>query len=187
MDRSNLDAVGRKENQGRIPKWNQPKWMLDGKWFKVDHMGYEALAEVLTARLLKQSNVFNFVEYEPVLIQYQGKELPGCASKNFRLCPIFDHGLALLADLKDYPVDESIYDCISRVRARPFDMDVAVQVKAAQALYGPQLKFSFTQSEILKRLDDVRELYSYAVLVRVEQILCEQMKKYPAYFCWGAM
>lgn len=274
MDRINLEVVERKENQGHIAKGNQPKWLLNGKWYKADRMGYEALAEVLTAFLLKQSNVSNFVAYEPVLIQYQGKKMPGCASQNFRgknemlvsferlhrahrgqglaaalgemkdpkqrigytvdfleqttglsgvgeyltllleadafflnedrhtnnlavirneqtkkfrLCPVFDHGLALLADLKDYPMDQNVYDCMSRVRAKPFDMDFDVQVKAAQALYGPQLKFSFTQSEILKRFDDLKELYSDAVLVRAEQILCEQMSKYPAYFCRGTM
>lgn len=270
MDRINLNAVERKGNQGHIAKGNQPKWLLNGKWYKADHMGCEALAEVLTARLLKQSNVFHFTAYEPVLIQYQGKEMPGCASQNFRgrhemlvsferlhrayrgqglaavlgemkepqqrirytvdfleqttglsgvgeyltllleadafflnedrhtnnlavirnektkgfrLCPIFDDGLALLADLGNYPVDQNVSDCISRVRAKPFDVDFDVQVKAARALYGPQLKFSFTQSEILKQLDDLRALYSDEVLVRAEQILWRQMGKYPEYFC----
>ena len=84
MDRINLDAVEQEPIQGHTSKGDQPKWQLDGKWYKADHMGYEALAEVLVSQLLKQSNVSNFVGYKPVLLQYQGKEVPGCVSKSFR-------------------------------------------------------------------------------------------------------
>lgn len=265
----NLDAVEREPLQGYTSKGDQPKWQLKGKWYKTDHMGYEALAEVLVSRLLKQSNVPNFVEYEPVLIQYHGKELPGCSSKNFRgkdeilvpferlhraykgqglaavlgrmnepaerilytvdfveqttgltgvgeyltllleldsfflnedrhtnnlavirnektkefrLCPIFDNGLALLSDLNDYPLEEDVYDCIRRVRAKPFDMDFDVQVEEAEKLYGTHLKFSFTRFDIHKMLDAFGDPYSSAVIVRVEQSLYEQIRKYPVYF-----
>ena len=34
-------------------------------------------------------------------------------SKEFRLCPIFDNGLALLSDLNDYPFKADVYQCIS--------------------------------------------------------------------------
>lgn len=84
MNIINLDAVEREPLQGHTSKGDQPKWQMGGKWYKADHMGYEALAEVLISQLLKQSNVPDFVEYEPVRIQYQGKEINGCASKNFR-------------------------------------------------------------------------------------------------------
>ena len=268
MDIINLDAVEQEPIQGHTSKGDQPKWQLDGKWYKADHMGYEALAEVLISQLLKQSNVPDFVEYKPVLIQYQGKEIPGCVSKNFRrkdemlvpferlhraykgqglaaalgginepqerirytvdfieqttgltgvgeyltflleldsfflnedrhtnnlavirnektkefrLCPIFDNGLALLSDLNDYPLDKDVYDCIRRVRAKPFDMDFDVQVEATEELYGSQLKFSFARHDIAKMLDAVRELYSSTVIARVEQTVYEQMRKYPVY------
>ena len=268
MDRINLDAVEQEPIQGHTSKGDQPKWQLDGKWYKADHMGYEALAEVLISQLLKQSNVPDLVEYKPVLIQYQGKEIPGCVSKNFRrkdemlvpferlhraykgqglaaalgginepqerirytvdfieqttgltgvgeyltflleldsfflnedrhtnnlavirnektkefrLCPIFDNGLALLSDLNDYPLDKDVYDCIRRVRAKPFDMDFDVQVEAIEELHGSQLKFSFARHDISKMLDAVRELYSSTVIARVEQTVYEQMRKYPVY------
>src|SRR5699024_8055062 len=84
MVRINLDAIEQEPILGHTSKGDQPKWQLDGKWYKADHMGYEALAEVVVSQLLKQSNVPDFVEYRPVLIQYQGKEIPGCVSKNFR-------------------------------------------------------------------------------------------------------
>lgn len=84
MNIINLDAVEREPLQGHTSKGDQPKWQMGGKWYKADHMGYEALAEVLISQLLKQSNVPDFVEYEPVQIQYRGKEINGCACKNFR-------------------------------------------------------------------------------------------------------
>lgn len=84
MDIINLDTATQEPLQGHTSKGDQPKWQLNGKWYKADHMGYEALAEVLVSQLLKQSNVPDFVAYEPILIQHQGKEIPGCASKSFR-------------------------------------------------------------------------------------------------------
>ena len=269
MNKINLDAVEREPILGHTSKGDQPKWQFKGKWYKADHMGYEALSEVLVSQLLKQSNAPEFVEYEPVLIQHKGKELAGCVSKNFRakdemlvpferlhraykgqglaaalgkissprdrirytvefiekitgltgvgcyltflveldsfflnedrhtnnlavirnektgkfrLCPIFDHGLALLSDLNDYPMDQNIYDSIRRVHAKPFDVDFDAQVEAAEELYGTQLRFSFVRRDISIILDSVRELYSNAVITRVEQTVYEQMRKYHVYF-----
>lgn len=269
MDIINLDTVAQEPLQGYTSKGDQPKWQLNGKWYKADHLGYEALAEVLVSQMLKQSNVPDFVAYEPVLIQYQGKAIPGCASKNFRrkdemlvpferlhrayrgqgmaaalgginepqerirytadfieqttsltgvgeyltllleldsfflnedrhtnnlavirnekmkgfrLCPIFDNGLALLSDLHDYPLDKDVYECIEGVRAKPFDMNFDIQVEAAEKLYGPQLKFSFARRDIPRILDVINELYSTTVIARVEQIVYEQIRKYPVYF-----
>ena len=269
MNRINLDEAALEPKTGHTSKGDQPKWQVRGNWYKADHMGYEALVEVLISGLLRKSNVADFVDYQLVQIQYRGKDLIGCASKNFRgkdemlipfqrlhraykgtglaaalggieepqerirytvdfieqttgltgvgkyltllveldsfflnedrhtnnlavirnektkefrLCPIFDHGLALLSDLNDYPVDRDVYDCISRVRAKPFDVDFDVQVEAAEALYGAQLKFSFARHDIPLILETLGELYSSAVITRVGQILYEQMRKYPVYF-----
>ena len=269
MDKINLDAVAREPIQGHTSKGDQPKWQLDGYWYKADHMGYEALAEVLISRLLKKSNIANFVEYDPVLIQYQGKESPGCVSrsfrdkdemfvpferlhrayrgqglatalagmadpaeriqytvdfieqttgltdvgpyltllleldslflnedrhtnnlavirneetKEFRLCPIFDNGLALLSDKNDYPLDWDVYDCISRVRAKPFDTDFDAQVEAAENLYGTQLKLQFSKYDITKELERLKDLYPQEILSRAESVLREQLRKYPVYF-----
>lgn len=84
MKRINLDRAIQEPIQGYTSKGDQPKWQLNGMWYKADHMGYEALSEVLISQLLKQSNVPDFVEYRPVLVQYRGKELPCCESENFR-------------------------------------------------------------------------------------------------------
>ena len=269
MDKINLDTITQEPIQGHSSKGDQPKWQLDGKWYKADHMGYEALAEVLISGLLKRSNASDFVEYKPVLIQYQGKEMPGCISqsfreknemlvpferlhrayegqglaaalgkiadpqerirytvdfieqttalagvgayltllleldsfflnedrhtnnlavirnektKGFRLCPIFDNGLALLSDLNDYPLEKDVYECISRVRAKPFDLDFDAQVEAAEALYGPQLKFRFGRQDIRQEVERLSGLYPQEMLERAEQTLYEQMRKYQVYF-----
>lgn len=269
MNIINLDAVQREPIQGHTSKGDQPKWQLGGKWYKADHMGYEALAEVVTSQILKHSNVPYFVEYEPVRILYRGREINGCTSDNFRgkdemlvpferlhraykgagmaatlgrieepqeriryavdfvaqtadldgvgeyltllleldafflnedrhtnnlalirsektlefrLCPVFDNGLSLLSDLNDYPLERDVYECIRRVRAKPFDMDFDVQVEAAEELYGTHLKFFFTRYDVPKMLDIVRPFYPATVIARVEQTIYEQMRKYPIYF-----
>lgn len=84
MNRINLDAAALEPKAGRTSKGDQPKWQMRGNWYKADHMGYEALAEVLVSGLLKKSNVSDFVDYQLVQIHDHGKERIGCASKNFR-------------------------------------------------------------------------------------------------------
>lgn len=71
------------ENLNHSSKGDQPKWLIKNQYYKADHMGYESLSEYLVSELLKSSNITNFVEYTPVTIKYNGKELVGCESKNF--------------------------------------------------------------------------------------------------------
>ena len=269
MDTIDLDAVKQEPLQDHTSKGNQPKWQLNGRWYKADHMGYESLAEVLISQLLKQSNAPDFVEYRPIFILHEKQKKAGCISKNFReknemlvpferlhrsykgqglasvlsgmqdpeekirytvgfieqvtglsgvgeyltllleldsfflnedrhtnnlavirneasmkfrLCPIFDNGLSLLSDLFTFPLDRDIYDCIASVQAKPFDRDFDAQVEAAETLYGPQLKFSFSKKGLNKELEFARELYDEKTCRRVELILLEQMRKYPVYF-----
>lgn len=254
--------------QGHTSKGDQPKWQLRGQWIKADHMGYEALAEVVVSRLLTKSNVEDFVSYEPVRVLYEDVEKNACASKNFRvkneillpferlhrayhgrglaaelahmetgekirytvdfveqttglqqvgryltmlleldafflnedrhtnnlavirnedtkeyrLCPIFDNGLSMLSDMNDFPMGDDIYRCISRVKAKPFDLDFDEQVTVAELLYGPQLRFSFTRGDLTCALDGLEEYYPEETISRVERVLREQMRKYPVFF-----
>lgn len=255
--------------QGHSSKGDQPKWQLDGIWYKVDHMGYESLVEVLVSRLLTQSNIQSFVAYEPVWILYDNKEGPGCFSRNFRaknemlvpierlhrsyegiglaaamakkttteerirytvdfiesvtglkgvgpyltamleldafflnedrhtnniavsrnedtneyrLCPVFDNGLALLSDTNDYPLDADAYDTIQRVQAKPFDTDFFEQMSAAVNLYGTQLRFRFTRADVLAILKELSEYYNDRILRRVENVVFEQMRRYPIFW-----
>lgn len=255
--------------QGHTSKGDQPKWETGGVWYKSDHMGYEALAEVVISHLLAKSNVPDFVLYDVVNIRYDSQVRAGCSSRNFRakseelipferlhrayhgqglartlaripdtdeqirytvefvesvtglddvgayltrlleldglflnedrhtnnlavirnhttgafrLCPVFDNGLSLLSDLNDYPLDEDVFACISRVQAKPFHRDFDEQVNAAEQLYGLQLRVSFDRNDVSDMLAALADIYDDAILLRVETVLREQMRKYPIYF-----
>jgi len=100
----------------------------------------------------------------------------------FRLCPIFDNGLALLSDINDYPLGHDIYASIDRVKAKPFSTDFDSQADAANQLYGSFLRCSFTKHDVTAILNSLEPLYPQQMLRRVEQIMFEQMRKYPIYF-----
>lgn len=246
-------------------KGNQPKWFADGLWYKADHMGYEALSEIVISTLLEKTNISNYVTYLPTFIEYEGKKLVGCYSENFKkdnetiytleklfraytgqslakalldylevkdkikftvdfieehtnlenvgayltamleldafflnedrhtnniaflrnddteefsFCPYFDFGLSLLSDINDYPMNTDIYDCISKVKAKPFDTDFDLQVDAAEELYGVQLKISFTENDIINAVNECKEYYDEAALNRVKNILLARRNKF---------
>jgi len=71
------------ESANHSSKGNQPKWFVNGIWYKADHMGYEGLAEVVVSKLLAKTNITDFVEYEPVKIEFGYHNRSGCYSKNF--------------------------------------------------------------------------------------------------------
>ena len=77
MERIDLAAAVREPIQGHTSKGDQPKWRRGSLWYKADHMGYEALAEVVVSRLLEKTNVPDFVRYAPVLIRHETGETPG--------------------------------------------------------------------------------------------------------------
>ena len=64
-------------------KGNQWKWNDGAFWYKADQLGCEALTETVVSHLLLHSTIQNHVIYEPVMINYHGKELLGCRSRNF--------------------------------------------------------------------------------------------------------
>ena len=63
-------------SEGHTSKGDQPKWKQSGNWYKADHMGYEALSEIIVSRLLTWSNADDFVVYQPVFIHYSATRLP---------------------------------------------------------------------------------------------------------------
>lgn len=101
---------------GHTSKGDQPKWHLDDGWYKADHMGYEALSEVMVSWMLDHSTIRDFVAYTPVMIQSLDGEYVGCRSKNFRqnhemLLPLEKlhrayHGIGLAKKLAGLPVVE---------------------------------------------------------------------------------
>lgn len=80
----NLDKYDLIDTKATSSKGNQQKWLVDGVWYKADHMGYEALCEIVISKLLQKSNVDNFVLYHPTKIEFNEKVLNGCYSKNFK-------------------------------------------------------------------------------------------------------
>lgn len=64
-------------------KGNQNKWYADGKWYKEDGLGYEALAEVVVSRLLKKTNVRQGVEYGYEALRRGDRIVHGCVLENF--------------------------------------------------------------------------------------------------------
>ena len=48
-------------------KGNQGKYFVDGEWVKVDYLGYEGIAEVLTSDIAKHTNI---TQYTPVVEYY---------------------------------------------------------------------------------------------------------------------
>ncbi len=69
-------------------KGNQEKWKDGELWYKLDHFGYEALAETLTSIILEESNIeketpFRFVRYEMSSVIAHGRERTCCISHHF--------------------------------------------------------------------------------------------------------
>ena len=96
----------------------------------------------------------------------------------FKLCPIFDNGLALLSDLNDYSLDKDLYECIGAVQAKPFSADFSEQTEAASQLYGSCLKLGFTKEQVRQKLQELRDYYDDEIVSRVERTILEQMRRY---------
>jgi len=85
MERISVDAMKKMvEYDGATSsKGNQNKWYADGKWYKEDGLGYEALAETVVSRLLLKTSVRETVSYEYVELQKGSEVFHGCVSENF--------------------------------------------------------------------------------------------------------
>lgn len=69
-------------------KGNQEKWCENNIWYKLDQFGYEALAEAVTSKILKKSNIeadtpFSFVRYDVEKVNVHNVERTACVSRNF--------------------------------------------------------------------------------------------------------
>lgn len=104
-------------------------------------------------------------------------------TKQFRLCPLFNHGGAFLSGRKDCPVGGDIGSFIDRAGAGPFSDTFAAQREAAVELYGNTLRFFFRRRDVPKLLRPVLELYPKYLTDWVEQVIYEQMRRYRGLFC----
>lgn len=93
-----------------------------------------------------------------------------------RKIQVCDH----LAGHQDMGAD--VYACIQIVKAKPFSPDFTAQAEAATTLYGSDLRFFFTVSDISELLQDLDKLYDTQTIQRAETVLREQMRKYSYLF-----
>lgn len=90
--------------------------------------------------------------------------------------PLFDNGAALLSDYKgDYPLEDRLYDCKRRIKAKPFSKDFNKQVFASQTLYGEILK---PDKSIRLNVDDLYSYYKPEMITRCINIINTQLAKY---------
>lgn len=201
-------------------KGDQSKWLVEGKWYKENSLGYEHIAEYVATLVLKSSNLpaSSYVTYTPCLIEkFDGTTKEGCYSHDFRgtlqevslerlfesnfetssdilqnnrhsteekfhllmekiyqftgldvsfelsqmlafdafilnedrhtnnilflyhpdsqewkLSPLFDHGLSLLSDVKDFPLHIPINVLKSKVKSKPFTSSFKKQLNLYQ-------------------------------------------------------
>ncbi|MBO4976991.1 MAG: hypothetical protein J6C54_04530 [Lachnospiraceae bacterium] len=107
-------------------------------------------------------------------------------SRKYRLCPVFDNGLALFADTTvDFPVTKQAADVekyikkyIKKIQAKPFARDFEEQADAAEQIYGRQWEMGFTMKEIEMLLRECAEGYDEVIVERVRGIMRYQMRKY---------
>ena len=96
----------------------------------------------------------------------------------FRFSPFFDHGASLLSDTKiDYPVGHDLYELIDSVKGKTFSTDLEKQAEIAEAVYGIQIRFKFSDHDILEILKS-EPYYDEETKARVLSILREQRRKY---------
>ena len=100
----------------------------------------------------------------------------------FSFAPIFDNGLSLLSDENEYSITADVYKNIDKVKSKPFSNSFEEQCECAESLYGSDLKFSFTKSDVLSEIEKYRTYYSNEIIERVITVIFEQMHKYQYLF-----
>lgn len=104
------------------------------------------------------------------------------AAGNYKVCPIFDNGAALLADTKmDYPLTDDVYELLDQVQSKTISFDFDEQLAAAEELYGQQIHFYFTQKNVDAIIEDMT-IYGRLEQERVKKIIYHQMRKYSYLF-----
>ncbi|MDO4501152.1 MAG: hypothetical protein Q4B60_07770 [Erysipelotrichaceae bacterium] len=103
---------------------------------------------------------------------------------NYRLCPIFDNGAGLLSDTRiDYPLNVDVYSLMDKVKPRTISFhSFDEQLEAAELLYGQQIHFSFTNGDIAKILEDVKDVYDKEIINRVYTVATSQKNRYSYLF-----
>jgi len=100
----------------------------------------------------------------------------------FHLCPLFDHGAALLSDITmDYPMGVDLEQLVNNVKAKTFCTDFDEQLDLAECLYGRQVRFRFTREDVMDILRKDNH-YPEDIKQRVLNLILEQKWKYQYLF-----
>ncbi len=95
----------------------------------------------------------------------------------FRLCPIFDNGGALLSDTTmDYPLGRSVYELMDKVRPKTFADSFEEQLEISEKLYGRNISFTYGSKEIIEVVDSLPDYIEEKD--RVKEILFQSKRKY---------
>lgn len=139
--------------------------------------GIEGYGEYLT-KLMELDEIF----------LNEGRKLTSlCVIKNekkntYRPAPVFGFGSALLSNVEEFPPTKDILKSIASTRSSLFDSNFTVQAKAAEKIYGQQLRLSFIIDDVNESLQSMSEIYSKETLNRVEQIMQAQINNHPELF-----
>lgn len=103
-------------------------------------------------------------------------------SNQYRYCPIFDNGAALLSDITmDYPMGQDVMTLMENVKAKTFCDSFDEQLDVAEKLYGSHIYFTFGEKEI-KNLIEKDTVYPEDVKRRMLDILMQRIRKYQYLF-----
>ena len=150
---------------------NQIKFLVD---FVERNTGLQNFGAYLTTMLEIDAFFLNEDRHTNNIAVLYNEETDG-----YDLCPLFDNGLALLADIAlDFPLERPIEDCLKAVEAKPFSRRFDDQLDAAEELYGIQIHFRFTGNDVKALIDSHREIYGDEICNRCESVIRRQMQHY---------
>ncbi len=100
----------------------------------------------------------------------------------FKLCPIYDNGAALLSDtMFDYPLGCDIYREKDRIRTKTICDSPDEQMEIAESMYGQHIHFDWNEKDVTDCLEGA-SIYSKEIRDRVKDLLLEQKRKYAYLF-----
>lgn len=144
-----------------------------------DAFGYESLAETMVTWLLQKTEWTEYVCYEPVTVDWNGRLYRGCRSQNFlregeELLPLEKlyrnvTGFSLAQELAHIrEVDQRIAHTVEFVENLTGIEGVGgylsgmLEMDAADRIYGRSLYFPMGRSELWHMLEEIQETYEPA-------------------------
>ena len=103
-------------------------------------------------------------------------------NREFRLCPIYDNGAALMSDTRlDYPLGLDIYTEKKRVKPKLFCDSFEEQLDIAESLYGKNISFNWKRGDVDEILSHAG-IYEKTATDRVRDLLIEQRREHSYLF-----